>query len=216
MQREYVGFVVLGGLISMVIAVEHSTFVAIECGLGCSKTEPKEPYFMFCGLLLGAFAVVFPQIKPVLKGRRRVELWRRAAAALIDIQVVLGGVMSVTILLQHAALYVIFGSWSWSNSGAGDPTINWIYSVGAVVAFTLIYAYFWLPSKRSRATVGQYIMGFQIVSDSHSPKFGLRPLLSYIAFTSVMFWCWFDSGGAIEGRHWWDRASGTRPIMVTA
>lgn len=216
MQREHVGFITLGGLILMAIAAEVSTSVTIDCGTGCGITAPKEPYFIFSGLLIGAFAVGFPQIEPVLKGHRRVELWRRVVASVIDFHIVVASVLALTFLGLHIVLYMSSGSWSWSNADVDVSTVRLLNIVGTLVGFILIYAYYWLPSKCGRATTGQYIMGFQIVSDSHSPRFGLRPLFGYIAVASIILWIWFDSDGATEGRYWWDRASGTRPVMVLA
>lgn len=212
-QREHVGFLFLAAMIAEAIIAEFSTTTRFDCGVGCALSAPNELYSMLFGFLIGAFAIWFPQLEPVVRHDQSVALWRRVAAFLVDLHVGVVVALSVAFLVGQIMIFSLAGVWNWSDVDPSSPSIRIVNISGLLVSFALLYCYFWLPSKNGRATVGQYIMGFQIVSDSDTPKFGVRPLLGFIAICSVLIWIWF---GSTHGRYWWDRASGTRPIMVSA
>lgn len=213
MKRERIGFLFLAAMTALAIIVEFSTTTRFDCGVGCSLSAPNEPYFMLFGFLIGAFVIWFPQLEPVVRHEQSVALWRRVAAFLVDFHVGVVAALSVALLVGQIMIFTLTGVWNWSDVDPSSPAIRVVNISGLLIALTLLYCYFWLPSKSGRATVGQYVMGFQIVSDSDAPKFGVRPLFGYIALCSFLFWIWF---GSTQGRYWWDRASGTRPIMVSA
>jgi len=214
MKREYVGFLCLAAIIALAILAEFSTVISIECGEFCTSTRPKEPYFSLGGLLIGAFAIGFPQLAPAPRASQRVELWRRSIACLIDLQCALAIGFSISDLVLRVFLYAMSGIWDLRNLNAGTHSNEILVFLSILFVFLLAYTYFLLPIKYKRATIGQYIMGYQILSDSETPKPALRPVLGYFALASTLLWIWFDSKGATEGRYWWDRATGTRAVMV--
>lgn len=215
MPRELTGFLALGGIIFLALIVESSTPVKIAYGENCNLTISRDPYFIFGGLLIGILSIGFPQIKPVTQHATPITLWRRFFAALADLHISIFLALTVVSLGLYAALFLNAGSWNWADYSGTEADAGLLSIGGALVGFLILYAYFWLPPKIGRATIGQYIMGFQIISDSETPIYVLRPILGYFAIGSFVIWAWFDSKGATEGRYWWDRATGTRPVKVS-
>lgn len=213
MNREQVGFLFLAAMTALTVIAGFSSVVKFDCGIGCNFSAPNEPYFVLFGILIGAFSVWFPQLEPVKRADQSVALWRRSIALLVDLHVGITACVTVSLLASQIGVFALTGVWSWSEVDPSSPVVATVNGIGLLIAFTLLYCYFWLPSKNNRATVGQYIMGFQVVSDGSAPKFGMRPLWGYFALASLFIWIWF---GARDGRYWWDLATSTKPIMVSA
>jgi len=216
MQRELIGFLFLSAFVGLGVVASMSTQVAFNCGIGCNFSVPDEPYFELWGTLIGVAAIRFPQVDPLKRFEPRVRLWRRAVALIVDLHVVATGALAVTFLFLRITMFAIDGTLSWSVVDPSSPVIGPLNALSAIATFAMIYLYFWLVPKNGRATVGQYIMGFQIVSDVDFPKFWARPVIGFLALASWHIWIWFDRNGEYEGRYWWDRSSGTRPVMVSA
>lgn len=216
MRRELVGFLTLFAIVVFVAIAELSTEVTFDCGVGCSFSSTEEPFLDLWGVLISVCAVFFPQLAPVDRADKDVSLWRRTCALVVDFHIAVMGSVAIVLFLLRMSLLPIAQTWNWGELEAASPIVGPMNTLGVIVGFTLIYLYFRIPSETGRATVGQYIMGFQVVPDEERPQFWLRPLIGYVAICSIMIWIWFDSKGVSEGRYWWDRLSGTRPIMVSA
>jgi len=216
MQRELVGFISLSAIVIGAFIGSLSTGVTFDCGVGCNFSVTDEPYLEVWGALMGVCAVFFPQLDPIKRADQYVSLWRRTVALVVDFHVIVLSAVAVVFVFLRLVLLAIAQTWNWTKLDPLSPIIGPMNIVGLIGGFTLILLYFWLLPQKGRATVGQYIMGFQIVPDADRPKFWLRPLIGYVAIASLPFWIWFDSKGASEGRYWWDRVSGTRPILAAA
>lgn len=216
MGRELVGFLIAGAVIVFFILAEFSTQTVLDCGEACGFSTVREPYAALWALVVGAFAIVFPQSTDLARTDQGVDIWRRLIAYLIDFF----GAAIVGLVVMGAALqliaFMVFGTTDLSVIDSSDPIAGVLGLCGLLGGFALMYFFLWLPPKLGRATPGQYVMGYRIVSNSDVPQFAMRPVLIFVAHASAHIWIWFDARGRNDGHFWWDRVTGTRAVKVEA
>lgn len=217
MNREIVGFLLLS-LVCLEVLFSNATMnITSPCGENCGLEVISHPVPMVGGAMLAIFLFTYKQIKPKPQLDRPVLIWRRLSAFFLDMFVVLSVAMPPILLVILVFRFLDVGVWEWTFQTADDPLSNLTGFVAVMCMFVALYSYFWLHSENQRATIGQYIMGFQILKDSEHPRFGWSPVIAYIALCSVHFWIWFKKQeDSDRGWYWWDRAAGTRAVMVSA
>ena len=83
-----------------------------------------------------------------------------------------------------------------------------------------ILAYFWLPPKFGKATLGQYVMGIRIVAAEYEkPNYILRLFLGFISlwfWVLTLVWRFVGMFQLQEQSNvlWWDRHSQTRTVLM--
>jgi hypothetical protein len=216
MNREFVGFSLLG--IVCVIAVLSTTGASTlgPCGDGCGLEVIGDPAGLLGTIAVGILMFIYRPSDRKLQRQRPVRIWRRLLAFLIDYFVSLMMIFPIIVSTFVASRYFVTGDWAWTFQLAPGPTTNLISFLSIASVLILLYLYFWLHSQYGRATLGQYIMGFQIMSDGDYPRFGWSPFFAFIAICSWHLWIWFKKDeDARTGQYWWDRAAGTRAFMVS-
>lgn len=217
MNREHVGFIFLGYVCVVLAFAQKGLSINGPCGPGCGLEVHSEPFLLLSGSLSALFVFGYKQLPAMPQRGRPVLMWRRLVAFVIDFYVSLLMIMVPVTLSLLVLNFANTNSWEWSFQLPQSPISNLIGFVSIGSMFVMLHAYFWLHAKHNRATIGQYIMGFQILADSDFPRFGWSPILAYIAICSVHLWIWFKkTEDSRAGWYWWDRASGTRAVMTSA
>lgn len=217
MSREHVGFALLGIICAMAVLSSTGSSTFASCGEGCGMEVSGDPAHLFAAVAFALLILIYRPSASKPQPHRPVRLWRRLVAFLIDYFVSLMMIIPTIILVIVASRYFMTGDWAWTFQLAQESTTNLIGFLSFASTIILMYLYFWLHTRFGRATLGQYVMGFQIMADSDHPRFGWSPLFAFIAMCSWHLWIWFkkDEDSKI-GQYWWDRASGTRAFMVSA
>ncbi len=217
MNREIVGFLLLGLICIEVLFSNAGMSITSPCGENCGLKVVSDPVPMIGGMALAIFLFTYKQIAANPQRDRPVLIWRRLSAFFLDMLVVLSVAMPPILLVILGVRFFDVGVWEWNFQMVDDPISGLIEFVAVLCMFVTLYVYFWLHNQHQRATIGQYIMGFQILKDSDHPRFGWSPVIAYIALCSVHMWIWFKKQeDSDRGWYWWDRAAGTRAVMVSA
>lgn len=217
MNREIVGFLLLGKFCLEALFSNTGMSIASPCGEYCGHEVISHPVPMIGGIVLAAFLFTYKQIAPNPQRDRPVLIWRRLLAFFLDMFVFLSVAMPPILLVILVFRFIDLGVWDWTFQMADDPISSLIGFVAVLCMFVALYTYFWLHNEHQRATMGQYIMGFQILKDSDHPRFGWSPVIAYIALCSVHMWIWFKKQeDSDRGWYWWDRAAGTRAVMMSS
>lgn len=211
MNRETTGFFAAGIVLAFFLSLIAFEPVPIACGSHCEMTVREKPYFFPLSILIVWLYLFAPQKTQRPKRDDIVFLWRRIVAVWID----------VFFLLQALLLFLELGVFLLSVFvTGGDVTAPEMARTGPIitcVALLLIaslYVLLYLPAKRGRSSLGEYLMGYQTVPVDDTPRYALRPFLGHFAMTSFPYWVWFDRISSIEGRYWWDRIAGTKPVRT--
>lgn len=148
----------------------------------------------FTGLALAAFALGYMPAENLIETDEPVRLWRRFSAFLIDL----------------LALFMVL-----------NPLLGQFNIFGAVIlGVSVVFCYFWLHGRFGRATLGQYVMGYQVLpmaGANGEPEFAHRTLASFVAtcLWPVTFIA-ASQEDATPGTYHWDRESKTQAVRIVA
>lgn len=162
--------------------------------------------------------LVFPQREMVPDLSKVVQVWHRFGAFFLDfmlVALIVSPVATLPILIAEANYS---GAFVWSFQRDFSRPTDFMFVVpGVFILFLALFFYFYLHARSYRATIGQYIFGFRIRPDGGDdvPKYGMRIVLSFVGL------CVWPVSGILALCHpskafWWDSASATRAIRVTA
>jgi hypothetical protein len=168
---------------------------------------------------LGLFLVFYRQQKNGLDQSKIVGVWRRFASFILDFMTVLMVITPLSALPILIAEGVYTGRFQWSFDRDFSRSTDTTYLMpGLILAFIVLYYYFYKHARLNRQTVGQYILGYSVTIGSEldgEPKHVMRVLLSFVGLCiwpiSVIL--------ALLNREkvfWWDKVTNTRVFRVLA
>lgn len=177
-----------------------------------NQSMEADPKPIFYAIAFGLILTLFPRAERISKSDMRPGLFRRYIAANIDVAVAISfliGFMSlILIMVENSAR----SEWVWSWEAAVSPFYTPTLILGILGCFIGIYFYFKIHLERGRATPGQYIMGYKIIS-SGIPNYNRR-----IWNGLLWFWLWpfaWASRTETQGIYSWDQNSNTQAVRVS-
>lgn len=171
-------------------------------------------------LSLGLFCFLYfyPQQKSSHDNLEIVGVWRRLGAFYLDFMVVLIGVaplLALPLLFQESNYTELF-EWNFERELSRSSDSSYILpAVG--FAFWFLFYYFYKHPKSGRQTIGQYVLGYKVVSNAEKliePEFGMRVVYSYIGLCAGPISLYFALKNS-DKAFWWDSATNTKVIRVS-
>jgi hypothetical protein len=218
LQRLHVGFFLLAVFLVASVFGSGSVGATAPCDEGCGLLAQSDIGLMIGGLS-GLFALVYRQLEPVPQPDLPVLIWRRMVAFYIDVFVAVFTIISTGALLLLVMRFLMTGIWVWQFILTDNPTSPVLEFLLVIVTLVALFAYFRVHAGIGRATIGQYILGYEVIPDPASdapPRYALGLIMAFFAMCSVHMWIWFmKDRDSREGWYWWERFGGTRARMVS-
>ncbi|MEC7290504.1 MAG: RDD family protein [Pseudomonadota bacterium] len=214
--REVYGFLFFGALVLTATILSVTPTIDISCGKSCGFAVSNPPVFVLGGLIIGAMTIFIPRVAPEHRPDAKVNLWRQIVAFLIDAHVGLFLGLATAHVFLHTGLLAIQGTWDWGAFSGSESTAAIFNLISGAIGLATLYSYFWLPIRSGGATVGEYMMGYQIDEQWDKRASPWRPLLLFIGVGSFPFWMLFlTSRFVTTNTFWWDEVSNVKPVMVS-
>lgn len=193
----------------------NSTCENSECLVSASSSWVS--ILLSIGLIL--FLVFYPQQTNLLDESKSVGVWRRFGAFFLDFLTVLMIITPISVLPILIAEGIYTGQFQWSFEREFSRQSDATYIMpGLILAFVVLYYYFYKHIRLNRQTVGQFILGYRVtdVRETNSgPKYVMRVFLSFIGLcvwpiSVILFLLNRDKA------FWWDNATNTKVFRVIA
>ena len=172
---------------------------------------------MSLGLLF--FLYFYPQQENSNDSSEIVGVWRRLGAFYLDFMVALIGVtplLALPLLIQESSYT---GQFEWAfERDISRSSDNYYILTGVGLVFWFLFYYFYKHPKSGRQTVGQYVLGYKVISGGKKltdPEFGIRVIYSCIGLCTWPISLYFALKNS-DKAFWWDGATNTKVIRVTA
>ncbi|MET1257458.1 RDD family protein [Aliikangiella maris] len=168
-------------------------------------------------LALFSFLCFYPQQKSSHDRTEIVGVWRRLGAFYLDFMIVLIGItplLALPLLIQESSYTGQF-VWSFEREFSRSTDSNYILP-GVGLAFWFLFYYFYKHPKSGRQTIGQYVLGYKVVSNTDEPsdaEFGVRVFYSYIGLCAGPISLYLALKNP-DKAFWWDSATNTKVIRV--
>ncbi|MAP95293.1 MAG: hypothetical protein CMK07_10120 [Ponticaulis sp.] len=163
-------------------------------------------------LPLAAAFLLFPQ-KRCRTTEKPVLVWRRFLAFFIDSAAVLPVIVVPNLLLELSIEALHTGEFLWVVERDFARPTDAIVFVAAMVALFGMFCYFWLIPRSGNATIGQFVLGYQIkAADGGRANFAYRTLSAFAAFCVWPVTLFLARKDRVGGEYWWDRCSGTEAV----
>ncbi len=197
---------VFGGTNATISGSGRDAYVLINSSLAGTLLLPA----------MGVVAVFFPRPIRMPDGMRPVSIWRRSAALILDLIVVMSILTPPIVLTMLFLEKLVTGEFVWSvHRTYTQPTDLFMWPI-MIFLFVMIFYYFYKHAKLQRSTAGQFILGYTIVpvNDPYlSPKYMNR---TFGAAFAGAIWpiTLLAMSRRKDGIFWWDQDSNTRAVMV--
>ena len=160
---------------------------------------------------VGISLILFPRNSGNVRQGIYPGLFRRFFAGYIDIYIstflMFGFLFPILLLVENSARE----TWVWTWDAAISPLYWWVLTLGIIISFLGVYAYFRIHLERGRATPGQYMMGYKIIPTGE-PNYNRR-----IWNGLLYFWLWFlawTAGTEVDGTYKWDKNSNSQAVCI--
>jgi uncharacterized RDD family membrane protein YckC len=192
--------------------------VSSECRGGqCFVIASTSIASIILGLIFIIFAIKFPrEIRN--NTENRAGFWRRFGAFILDFIAVLMALTPIVALPTILSEYFYTGSFEWAfqRDYSRSTDILVIFPSVLILLAGLIY-YFYKYTLISKPTLGQYVLGYRIVSNNGAMDSSIARKRVLLSVLGMCLWPIAVIHGLIKKRvFWWDSGSNSIARVTSA
>jgi uncharacterized RDD family membrane protein YckC len=215
MKRSWVlAAVLIAFVVQSVFGV--SNVLSDQCINGsCVILARTSPVGLLSAAALLALTVFLHPIPAAPVAGQTVRLRRRVGAFFIDIFAAMMIVIPLAALLMLLYAAAMSKAFAWAVQVSPPDWWDHVIAVVLVIgAFAGLIAYYQLPLRRGRQTLGQYVLGYRLEpSEDGKPHYAKLRILSVVG---VCFWP-ISLAMALsrpDREFWWNHASGVQAVSL--
>jgi hypothetical protein len=165
--------------------------------------------------LCALFGLICPRTVTLQDDKSVVGVWRRLFAVYIDFSVLFALMTPFIIGTVLCFEWIATNEFRWSFSRDFFRRTDFLLWAFILVVMWGCFQYFYQHAKLQKATLGQFIMGYKIVScaEKGKPQYLRRVFEGAIAW---VFWpiMLFKYAKNKDGIFWWDESTNTRAVRT--
>ena len=218
MQRFLVLLIALGSFWGSTWLSGGSIGVSSQCVNGQCLVSASTS---ISAMIIGTFLIIFV-IKLPRGGREDIEkcagFWRRFASFILDFMAVIIALTPVLALPAVLMEYAHTGAFSWvfqrDYSRSSD---SWVILPSVLLLFAALIYYFYYYTLNSKPTLGQYILGYRVVSIEGTMNSSIALKRVLLSILGMCLWPIAIVHGLIKKRvFWWDSGSHSIAVLTMA
>ena len=180
--------------------------------MDCIVSVSFAPYGLILFPILFLIALRWPRREIEVLENSRVGIIRRYFALNVDVFVGMLAVLPFICMLALFLEFFVTGQWVWSFERETFRSTDIVSVAGIFVGFYGIYYYIKWHFQHGKQTLGQYLLGFQLLPAGENPMLSVR---YFVALVNGAWWpTWPWTIFRRKQDYWWDTASQTKVRLV--